>query len=83
MPEDQWDFRDGRELWPVSLRDVQVRMAHAARFYLDEYIVLFHPRRGNVFKDEVFLEFLQDGRFHSAYLRVPVIPTLRLWSSVA
>jgi len=65
MPEDERHFRNRCELWPVSIRDMQIGMANAAGIHLNEEVACIGLRSGNILKRKRFLELAQDRGFHA------------------
>src|SRR5215469_4813679 len=68
MPEDYRLLGDGRELRPVAVGNMQIRMADSAGFHPNENLVRFWYRARNVLKGEGHLELMQDSGFQFIYL---------------
>ncbi len=68
VPEDQGSLGDRNELRPIPIRHVQVRVADAARFQLDQNIVRARLRLLDLFYGQRRFEVAQDGGFHRVHL---------------
>ena len=68
VSEDQRSFDDANELWPIAIGHVQIRMADATRFDLDQHFVRAGLRLRDLFDAQWRFEFAQDGGFHCVYL---------------
>jgi hypothetical protein len=68
VPEDQGFLRDRNELRPIPIRHMQVRVADAARFHLDQNIVYSRLWLIDLFYAQRRFEFAQDGGFHRVNL---------------
>jgi hypothetical protein len=69
VPQDQRPFSDGNELRPIAISHMQIRMADAARFDLDQYFLRFGMWLRDVFDTQGRFELAKDGCFHCAYLK--------------
>src|SRR5438876_10756611 len=64
VAEDQREFHGFRQLRPVSLRQMQVRMTHTAGFHADQHLIRAWNGHGHLLYLERPLEFPEDRRFH-------------------
>ena len=64
MSRDQWHFRDRKELRPVSIDYMQIRMAEAASLNLNEHLVRFQQRTRDILEHQSFFEFVQNSGLH-------------------
>jgi len=64
VAENQWSLYDCRQLRPIPIGDMQIGMAHAARFDLDQDFLGPRLRRVHFLHGQRLLEFMQNGGFH-------------------
>src|ERR1700731_2810212 len=69
VPEDQWSFGDRNDLRPIAIGHVQIRMAHATRFHLDQHFLRVGLGPSDVFDSQLLFEFVQDGGLHRVHLK--------------
>src|SRR5260370_391526 len=67
-------LHDCCKLAPISLRQMQVRMTHAASFHRDQDLAILQLRPGNFLEYQGLLEFMQDGGLHFDSPRESVVP---------
>jgi len=68
VPENQGSLGDRNESRPISISNVQVSVADATRFNLDQNIVCAGLWLVDFFQGQRRFEFAQDGSFHNVYL---------------
>ena len=68
VPENQGFLGDGNDLRPIAIGHVQIRVADATRFHLDQHFVGVWFRLSDLFDRQWPFEFAQDGCFHCVYL---------------
>jgi hypothetical protein len=61
VAEDERSLYDCRQLAPISVRYMQVGMAHAAGFHFDQDIARLQLRARDFFDYQGLLEFMQNG----------------------
>jgi hypothetical protein len=64
VTQDQWSLGDRHDLGPVAIRYVEIGVAYAARFHLDEHLVGLELGRGDLCHCQWRFEFTQDRCFH-------------------
>jgi hypothetical protein len=70
MSENERPFHDCRQLRPIAVGDVEVRMAYAGRLDFDQYLVRTDLGSRNIFYAERLLEFSEDSGFHNGSIQV-------------
>src|ERR1700733_3167354 len=58
VPKYEWHLGDGYDLRPITIGDVQIRMANAARLHFDQHFVRVEPRFSGFLHGQWMLQFV-------------------------